>query len=389
MSAGQTSVWSESMPVGYLHPREVPDRSVAVGSQEVRRGGIGRPVRRCAPRGGSKFRSALVAECQQAVADTAAACIRTRAGEELDLIVALGPEMGEADDSVAFACHERVGPRVAVFIVKSRDDVRRRRTCHPLMEERAGVEERAQRTGVVVTRRGDRELRHSRRSMRSRRNSLPERFVPGLATVTPVAPRIVGGNVLGAQAYKRSRLMLTDAQLVCAARNDPDAFAELYGRHACAVNDFLRSRVPERVAGELTAETFAQAALGLKRFRDEADGSALPWLYGIARNLLRTFYERERIESKARDRLGLPRDSYELDVQATNDRLDAERLRPRLSSALDSLPTLQRRALELRVVEELPYRQVASSLGCSEVAARVRVTRALASLSRLLKGASS
>jgi RNA polymerase sigma factor (sigma-70 family) len=197
----------------------------------------------------------------------------------------------------------------------------------------------------------------------------------------------VGGNDSGAQAYKPSKPMPTDAELIRAARNDPDAFTELYCRHACAVNGFLRSRVPGRVAGELTAETFAQAALGLRRFRDEADGSALPWLYGIARNLLRTFYERERIESTARLKLGLPRDNYELDVQAMNDRLDAERLAPRLSRALDSLPTSQRRALELRVVEELPYRQVASSLGCSEVAARIRVTRALGSLSRLLKGA--
>jgi RNA polymerase sigma factor (sigma-70 family) len=182
--------------------------------------------------------------------------------------------------------------------------------------------------------------------------------------------------------------MLTDAQLIRAARNDPDAFAELFRRHAGVVNGFFRPRVPEGVAGELTAETFAQAALGLRRFRDEADGSALPWLYGIARNLLRTFYERERIEASARQKLGVPLDSYELDVQGTTDRLDAARLSPRLSLALDTLPTSQRRALELRVVEELPYKLVASSLGCSEVAARIRVTRALGSLSRILKGAS-
>ena len=277
------------------------------------------------------------------------------------------------------------------------------------MEERAGVEELAQRIDVGVTRRGNREVRRWKSvamGFRVRHAGLAgicvhagTRYRDGEADDVPesigvgpcklrVSKRKRDGNVLGAEAYKRSTLMPTDAQLLCAARNDPDAFAELYGRHARAINGFLRSRAPERVAGELTAETFAQAALGLKRFRDEADGSALPWLYGIARNLLRTFYERERIESKARDRLGLPRDSYELDVQATNERLDAERLRPRLSSALESLPPSQRRALELRVVDELPYGQVASSLGCSEVAARVRVTRALASLSRLLKGAS-
>ena len=79
-----------------------------------------------------------------------------------------------------------------------------------------------------------------------------------------------------------------DALLIREARTDPDAFGELYRRHAQAVHSFVRGRVPERVAGELTAETFAQAALSLKRFRDEAGGSGLPWLYGIARNLDQT-----------------------------------------------------------------------------------------------------
>jgi RNA polymerase sigma-70 factor (ECF subfamily) len=185
------------------------------------------------------------------------------------------------------------------------------------------------------------------------------------------------------------RAMTTDAQLIKAARTDPDAFGELYRRHAGVVHAFLQSRVPERVAGELTAETFAQAALSLKRFRDEKDGSGLPWLYGIARNLLRTFHERERIESKARQRLGLPVHDYGLEVHEVNARVDAERLAPDLSAALATLPTGQRQALQLRVIEELPYRQVARSLDCSEVAARIRVTRAIDSLSRLLKGTSS
>lgn len=39
-----------------------------------------------------------------------------------------------------------------------------------------------------------------------------------------------------------------DAQLIREARTDPDAFGELYRRHARAVDSFLRARVPERVA---------------------------------------------------------------------------------------------------------------------------------------------
>ena len=181
--------------------------------------------------------------------------------------------------------------------------------------------------------------------------------------------------------------MKTDAQLVVEARRDADAFGELYRRHAQAVYSWLRARGGERIAGELAAETFAQAALSLRRFRDEAGGSALPWLFGIARNLLRRSLERERVESRARQRLGMPVVSYEPDVDAVDGRADTERLAPALAAALAQLPPRQRDALELRIVRELAYNEVAAALDCSPLAARIRVTRALSSLSRLLKGA--
>lgn len=180
--------------------------------------------------------------------------------------------------------------------------------------------------------------------------------------------------------------MPTDAQLIRAARDDPDAFAELYARHAPAVHRFLQARTRADVALELTAETFAQAALSLRRFRDPGNGSAGPWLFGIAKNVLRRTLERERVEARARARLGI-----EVRVDAAFDRVEervtADRLRPQLELALAALPPKQRDAVELRVVDELPYAQVASRLGCSELAARVRVTRALGALARTMRGA--
>src|SRR5437867_364406 len=125
----------------------------------------------------------------------------------------------------------------------------------------------------------------------------------------------------------------SDAQLIRSARKDPEALAELYRRHARSVDRFLRARVPSGHAPELTAETFAQAALSLRRFRDEADGSAAPWLFGIARNLLRRSLERERVADAARKRLGVPLDSYCDDEDALVDRVDAVQLRPSLESA--------------------------------------------------------
>jgi len=178
----------------------------------------------------------------------------------------------------------------------------------------------------------------------------------------------------------------SDAELIREALSDADAFGVLYGRHVQSIHQYLRGRAPEDAAMELTAETFAQAALGLRRFRDLADGSARPWLHGIARNLLSAYWERERVETSGRRRLGLPLSAYDDQLAEVEERAtDGERAAVR--GALEALPPTQRHALTLRVVEERSYADVASILGCSEVAARLRVMRALGSLSRLFEGA--
>ena len=175
---------------------------------------------------------------------------------------------------------------------------------------------------------------------------------------------------------------VTDAQLLRRAREDPEALAEVYLRYRDRLYAWFRSRLPEAAASELTAELFAQVALSLRRFRDEAGGSAAPWLYGIAKNLVRRYHESGRLEDAARRRLGMPIRSYEEDFDAVDERLAAASSADELRSALDALPKLQREALELRVVEELSYEEVAGALGCSEGAARLRVMRALGRLAQ-------
>ena len=95
----------------------------------------------------------------------------------------------------------------------------------------------------------------------------------------------------------------TDAELMQAAKLDEGAFAELYGRHVSTVHAWFRRRL-EWAASDLTAETFAQAWLSRGSFRDEAEGSALPWLFGIAHNVARESPRRKPVENRARRRLG-------------------------------------------------------------------------------------
>ena len=124
----------------------------------------------------------------------------------------------------------------------------------------------------------------------------------------------------------------TDADLLAAARQDPAAFREFYDRYATWVHSwFSRQTGSETAALDLTAETFAQAWHSSRRFKDMADGSGAPWLFGIARNLLRQYHKHNRIESQARERLGMPTAWAECEeYEAVDERMVATSLAPLL-----------------------------------------------------------
>jgi len=181
----------------------------------------------------------------------------------------------------------------------------------------------------------------------------------------------------------------SDAELLRAAASDPQAFRVFYDRYATWIRAWFHRHTGEDAASlDLTAETFAQAWLSLRRFQDLADGSGAPWLFGIARNLLREYYKHDRIETAARRRLGLPLAFADCeDYDAVEERLRAGALGPALREAVGGLPEDQRRALELRVIEQLDYGEVAGRLGITQNAARLRVSRALRSLFVQMRGA--
>ena len=172
----------------------------------------------------------------------------------------------------------------------------------------------------------------------------------------------------------------TDAQLL--GLEDPDAFAELYDRHVGRIFAWSKARVGD-YAPDLTAEVFAAAWQSRKRFRDEQDGSALPWLYGIAVNVLRSSLRKRRVEHGARERLGLPIAVAHVDYEAVDDRLSFPYAVVR---AFADLPDSDRELLVLRVVEQRPYREIADRLQCTPVAARLRVSRSLRRLNFTLGG---
>lgn len=102
-----------------------------------------------------------------------------------------------------------------------------------------------------------------------------------------------------------------------AARTDPGAYRAICDRHGRAIYAFHRGRTRDHeLALDLTAETLAQAWISRTRFRDTTDGSAWPWLLGIARNVLRASGQ----EAAHRDRRAGPAGRARGARPATRDR---------------------------------------------------------------------
>ena len=94
------------------------------------------------------------------------------------------------------------------------------------------------------------------------------------------------------------------------------------------------------------------------------------------------------MERRALARLGLERPAApDADLERLVELAELDGLRADVRRALPNLPEGRREALRLRVVEQLPYPEVAARLGVSEDAARARVSRGLRELARALPGA--
>ena len=166
--------------------------------------------------------------------------------------------------------------------------------------------------------------------------------------------------------------MATDAEIFQRSIRDPDAFREIFERHAAAVHAYARKRIGSTAGEEILAQTFLTAFEKRSRF-DTSYGSARPWLLGIATNLIRHHLREEREHLTALGKV--VREQPEAPVDDV-ERLDAQRMRPKLITALLTLSDDDRETLLLLALGQLSYEEVASALRIPIGTVRSRIHRA-------------
>jgi RNA polymerase sigma-70 factor, ECF subfamily len=190
------------------------------------------------------------------------------------------------------------------------------------------------------------------------------------------------GNSVSAADTSRVMSELTDAALwQRAVAGETAAFGTLFERHARTVYNYCFRRTGSwSEAEELAAIVFLEAWRrhgDLRLDREEA----LPWLLGVANNVLRNSWRSQRRYRAALERL--PRECGEDFAAEVDARLDDERQMRTVLRAFEKLPLADQDVLALCVWEELTYEQAASTLDMPVGTVRSRLSRARARLREL------
>jgi RNA polymerase sigma-70 factor (ECF subfamily) len=171
---------------------------------------------------------------------------------------------------------------------------------------------------------------------------------------------------------------LSDAELLARSVGQPELFTGLYERHGLAVRRYIRRRIGDGPSDDLASEAFVAAFRARTRYRAERE-SALPWLLGIANNVIANHRRLERRRLKLLERV-----TRELPRAVEHEPAD---LAPELVSALRALPAVERDTLLLVVWGELTQDEAAAALGVPVGTVSSRITRARGRLRAALEQA--
>jgi RNA polymerase sigma factor (sigma-70 family) len=166
-------------------------------------------------------------------------------------------------------------------------------------------------------------------------------------------------------------------------QGDEAAFGRLFERHIQAVwNYCYRLTASKQLAEDLAAETFYIAWRKRSQITLVRE-SALPWLYTVAGNLVRTENRRLGRFSRALRRVPLEVVPDHAD-QVTEQQADAQRLR-RVLAAIAELPRSEHRVVELCLLGDVTTADAAELLGITVSTVRAHLSRARTRLRTMLE----
>jgi len=161
---------------------------------------------------------------------------------------------------------------------------------------------------------------------------------------------------------------------------DRDAFDQIVRRHQKGVWRLVRRYLRNDAdSSDVTQQVFVRAFKGLVSFRGQS--SVRSWLYRIAINCSLSWIRDHRHETASE----IAEDAL-TEAHPGPERIAGAQDNAQLRAAIAQLPPKQKLVLELRVFDDLSFREVAELAECSENTAKVNFHYAVKRLRDILGG---
>ena len=172
---------------------------------------------------------------------------------------------------------------------------------------------------------------------------------------------------------------------------DRDAWQALYNAYADAIWQNTSRRMTDTSAvGDIVQETFLAAARSARTY-DKRRGSLWVWLWTIARRQIALYYRKQKTTTSLDRALQWwdSLDGQKIDIidqmAAPSAMLETKELAELVRRCLAQLPAEAETLLLAKYVDQIPSKEIAEQLNCSDTAVRSKLARARKTFKREFK----
>ncbi len=182
--------------------------------------------------------------------------------------------------------------------------------------------------------------------------------------------------------------ILTDATLVKHyVEGNESALAKLIERHQSKIYGFIYSKVLDRdVTEDIFQDTFIKVIKTLKSGSYNEEGKFLPWVMRIAHNLIVDHFRRSK-------KMTFQRETEEFSIFSVitdsspniESSIISSQIINDLKKLIDELPQDQKEVLNMRIYEDLSFKEISDLTGVSINTALGRMRYALMNLRKIIE----
>ncbi|MES2485928.1 MAG: sigma-70 family RNA polymerase sigma factor [Bacteroidota bacterium] len=168
---------------------------------------------------------------------------------------------------------------------------------------------------------------------------------------------------------------------------DENALSTLIKRHQSKIYGFIYSKVTDRdIADDIFQDTFIKVIKTLKSNSYNEEGKFLPWVMRISHNLIVDHFRRNK-------KMPMHRETEEFSIFSimtdnspnVENRIITEQVENDLQRIINELPDDQKEVLQMRIYQDLSFKEIADLTGVSINTALGRMRYALMNLRKVIE----